>query len=147
MAKRTPLLLLAVSFAIVLLFGCNSIPTVTIDLNKTAPIGYEICAGHPPRLERRNLQLLLQMPTRLDIPPEQRYNSVEYVEFRPGHHDVDIYRDLHSVRVLYTKGNLSVEAGVPTIRAQLDMTKLSKGKYVVGISGDPFFAYCTVDLQ
>jgi hypothetical protein len=87
------------------------------------------------------------MPTRLDIPPEQRYNSVEFVEFRPGRHHVDVYRNLHSARLLYTEGNLAMESGVPTIRAHLDMTKLSRGKYILGISGDPFFAYCTVDVQ
>ena len=150
MAKPTPILLLAVSCAIALLYGCKSrdeIKTITIDLNQTAPIGYEICAIRPPKLARRNVELLFQMPSRLEIPPDQQDFGAKYIEFRPGRHEVDLYKNLHSARLLYTKGELALEAGVPTIRARLDMAKLSKGTYVLGISGDPFFAYCTVDLQ
>ncbi len=45
--------------------------------------------------------------------------------------------------LLYTKEALAVEGGVPTIRARVDAAKLPKGKYVLAMSGDPFFAYCS----
>jgi hypothetical protein len=48
---------------------------------------------------------------------------------------------------MYTKGELAMEAGKPTIHLRLDASRLPAGKYVLGIGGDPFFAYCTVDLQ
>jgi hypothetical protein len=102
--------LLAVSFAIALLYGCKSrdeIKTITIDLNKTAPIGYEICASQPPKLARRNVELLFQMPARLEIPPDQQDFGAKYIEFRPGRHEVDLYKNLHSARLLYTKGDLT----------------------------------------
>jgi hypothetical protein len=146
---------LAASIAVILLFGSNcgtreprnGRVNVTIDLNKTAPIGYEFFADKPPKLARGNLDLRLQMPERIEIPPNAHYLNAKYVEFRPGEHEVDVYRDLRSPRVLYTRGSLAMEEGVPTIRVRLETNKLSKGKYVLGISGDPFFAYCTVDLQ
>jgi hypothetical protein len=146
---------LAISIAIILLFGCNSGPpgphngfvNVTIDLNKIAPIGYEICADHPPKLSGGNVDLMLRMPQRLEIPPDQQHLGAKYVEFRPGRHEVSVYRDLHSARLLYTEADLAMEEGVPTIRVKLEMAKLSKGRYVLGISGNPFFTYCTVDLQ
>jgi len=154
MGKRTLVPLLAISIGMPLLVGCGSqnrqghdgAVNVSIDLNKTAPIGYEICGDRPPRLSRASLDLRLQMPQRIEIPPEEQRLGAKYVEFRPGRHDIDLYRNLQSARVLYTNGDLAMEAGVPTIRAKLDTSKLSKGRYVLGIGGDPFFAYCTVDL-
>ncbi len=87
------------------------------------------------------------MPERIEIPPETQQYGAKFVEFHPGRHEIDLYRNLHSARVVHTKGDLAVEAGVRTIRVKLDTSKLSKAKYVLGISGDPFFAYCTVDVQ
>jgi hypothetical protein len=40
-----------------------------------------------------------------------------------------------------------MEDRVLTIHVKLPLSKLAKGRYVLGISGDPYFAYCTVDLQ
>ncbi len=146
---------LAVSIAVILLFGSNcgnrerrnGPVNVTIDLSKTAPIGYEICADKPPKLSRGNLDLRLQMPERIEIPADPQHEGARYVEFRAGEHEVDLYRDLHSGRLLHTRGSLVIEGGVPTVRAKLETNKLTKGRYVLGISGDPFFAYCTVDLE
>jgi hypothetical protein len=69
---------------------------VTIDLNKIAPIGYEVCADRPPRLSRANLDLRLQLPSRIEIPPSQQKYGAKYVEFKPGQHEIDVYRELHS---------------------------------------------------
>ncbi len=140
---------------VALLVGCRSqtrrnpdgTVEVSVDLNKIAPIDYEICANRPPKLSRGVVDLQLQMPERMEIPPEEQEFGAKYVEFRPGKHEIDLYRNLHSARVLYTKGDLAMEAGVPTIRVKLDTSRLSRGKYVLGIGGDPFFAYCTIDLQ
>jgi len=52
-----------------------------------------------------------------------------------------------ALRVMRVKGDLVVEADAPTIRVKLDASNLTKGKYELGISGDPFFAYCSVDMQ
>src|ERR1700730_159263 len=91
MQKRSSLSALAVALAITLLFGWKSrlqesrdqINKVTIDLNKTAPIGYEICADRPTKLSRENLELQMQMPAKLEIPPDQQEFGAQYVEFRP----------------------------------------------------------------
>ena len=48
---------------------------------------------------------------------------------------------------MHVKGDLAAEAGTPMIRVKLDMSNRAKGKYELGISGDPFFAYCSVDVQ
>ena len=154
MRSCTPSALLAL-ILISTLIGCKSqfqrnpdgSVKVNIDLNKIAPIGYEICKERPVTLSRGIVDLKLLMPERIEIPAEFRKFGANYVEFHPGQHEVDLYKNLHSARVVYTKGDLTVEAGVPTIRVKLDTSKLSKGPYVLGISGDPFFAYCTVDVQ
>jgi len=146
---------LVVSILISTLIGCKSqyhtnpdgSVNVSIDLNKIAPIGYEICKKGAVKLSRGSVDLKLLMPERVEIPAEFQEYGAKYVEFHPGRHEVDLYKNLHSARVVYTKGDLAVEAGVPTIRVKLDTSKLSKGQYVLGISGDPFFAYCTVDVQ
>lgn len=147
--------LLAISIGMLLAVNCGShsqqdrdgVFHVTIDLNKIAPIGYEICGDRPARLSRANLDLRVQMPQRIEIPRENQQFGAKFVEFRPGRHEIDVYRNLHSARVLWTDGELAIEAGVPIIRAKLDTRKLSSGRYVLGISGDPYFAYCTMDLS
>lgn len=154
MMARRLLSSLAVATGIVLV-GCKSATreshdgayAVTIDLNKVAPIGYEVCADRPPRLSRANLDLRIQLPSRIEIPPSQQNYGAKYVEFKPGQHEVDVYRDLHSARLLFTRGSLIVENNVPTVRVKLQMAKLPEGRYILGVSGDPFFAYCTVDLR
>jgi hypothetical protein len=91
---------------------------VTIDLNKIAPIGYEIFADRPPKLSRANLDLQIQLPPRIEIPPSQQNYGAKYVEFKPGRREVDVYRDLRSARLLFTRGSLTVENDVPTIRVK-----------------------------
>jgi len=155
MRSLSPSLALLISMLISTLIACKSqyqtnpdgSINVSIDLNTIAPIGYEICKEGAVKLSRGLVDLKLLMPEKIEIPAEVQQYGTKYVEFLPGRHEVDLYKNLHSARVVYTKGDLAVEAGVPTIRAKLDTSKLSKGKYVLGISGDPFFAYCTVDVQ
>ena len=155
MRRRTLLPALAVSIGLGMLLCCKSATresrdgytAVTIDLNTIAPIGYEICGGKPPKLSHENFDLRITMPARFEIPPEQENYGAKYVEFKPGQHEVDVYKNRHSARLLWTRGSLEMEDRVPTIHVKLPLAKLSKGRYVLGISGDPYFAYCTVDLQ
>lgn len=150
MESRGPAVIVAI--LLTLLVGCKShgrdgVVNVTVDLNKTAPIGYEICGDRGPKLARGVVDLKLLMPGRIEIPADIEQYGAKFVEFRPGRHEIDLYRNLHSARVVYTKADLAMEGGVPTVRVKLDTSRLSKGKYVLGISGDPFFAYCTVDIE
>jgi len=68
--------------------GSNSRPqgdnalNVTIDLNKIAPIGYEICGDRPAKLDRGRLDLRIQMPERIEIPEKNQTFGAKYVEFR-----------------------------------------------------------------
>ena len=120
---------------------------VSIDLSKRAPIGYEICPEGSVTLSRGVIDLKLLMPQRIEIPTEFQEYGVKSIEFHPGRHEVDLYKNLHSGRAVYTMGDLAIEAGRPTLRVMLDTTKLSKGTYVLGISGYPFFAHCAVDIE
>ena len=143
--------LLAVFVALIWALGCKrsrdlgDVQRINLDLRNVAPIGYEICASRPPTLQHANLNLELYLPQKLDLPPDAP-GGVKYIEF-PGQHDVDVYRNLTSTRLLYTKGDLTVKNGTLTLRTKLEMARLPKGQYVLGISGDPFFAYCTVNLK
>ncbi len=137
------------------LIGCRSAvkassessADVSVDFSSRAPIGYEICTDRNVQLPRSNINLTLMMPNKIEVPPEAQHLGAKYVEFRPGHHVVDLYRDLNSPRLMHTAGELAIEAGKPTIHFRLDANQLPAGKYVLGISGDPFFAYCTLTLQ
>jgi hypothetical protein len=148
-------MLLAAILICPLLMGCKSgvqassqnSADVKIDLNSRAPTGYEICADRNVQLPRANINLKLLMPERVEIPIDAQQFGAKYVEFHSGLHDIGLYRKLDSPRLMYTKGELAMEAGKPTIHFRLDASQLPAGKYVLGISGDPFFAYCTVDLQ
>ena len=150
---KTPLPLLAMLAATSFSFGCTTRRSgddairVTLDLNKTAPIGYEICASHPPQLARENVDLSVQLPPLIDISSERGTFGVKAIRFVPGQHDVDVYRDLHSPRVLWTKGNLSMRNSTPVLNVKLRLAELGKGRYILGFAGEPYFAYCTVDLQ
>ena len=120
---------------------------VNVDLSSRAPIGYEICADRNVQLPRANIDLKLLVPERVEIPPDaQQFGAID-VEFHPGQHDVDLYRKLDSPRLRHTRGELAMEAGKPTLHFRLDVSQLPAGKYVLGIGGDPFFAYCTLSLQ
>ena len=120
---------------------------VVIDLSKTASIGIEISGDHPLTVPRGKVLLTIQLPEKFEIPPDQQKWGAKSIVFKPGDHDVDLYKDLHSGRLLYTHAPLSIADGVPTIEVKLDTGKLPSGQYVIGISGDPFFAYCSVQLQ
>ena len=119
----------------------------SLDLTSIAPIGYEICNGRGVTLSRGNIALTLRMPVKVEIPPESAQNEPQYIEFRPGRHAIDLYKDLHTARLLHTAGELTVENGAPIVQVRLDTSALTTGKYVLGISGDPFFAYCTVSVS
>ena len=120
---------------------------VSIDLTKVAPMGYEISGDHPLAIDRGKLILSIRLPEKFEIPPDQQKWGAKAIVFKPGDHDLDLYKNLHSGRLLYTHAPLSIENGVRTIKVKLDTGKLPKGQYVLGISGDPFFAYCPVQLQ
>jgi len=82
---------LVVSILMPLLFGCKTrtresgeTPHVLLDLSKVAPIGLEICADRPPQLSAANLDLQLQMPQRIAIPPDQQNFGAKSIEFRMG---------------------------------------------------------------
>jgi len=120
---------------------------VVIDLSKIAPIGIEITGHHPLTVPRGKVLLTIQLPERFEIPPDQQKLGAKAIVFKPGDHDIDLYKDLHSGRLLYTHAPLLIENGVPTIEVKFDTGKLPSGQYVLGISGDPFFAYCPVQLQ
>lgn len=150
-----PLLMLLAAILIIVLMGCKSAvkassessSDLSVDLSSMAPIGYEICADRNVQLPRANINLTMMVPEKVEIPPEAQHLGAKYVEFRPGHHVVDLYRDLHSPRLMHTSGELVIEAGKPTIHFRLDANQFPEGKYVLGVSGDPFFAYCTLTLQ
>ena len=150
-----PFLMLLAAILISALMGCKSgvkassesSADANVDLSSRAPIGYEICADRNVELPRANMNLKLLVPERVEIPPDAQQFGAKYVEFRPGHHFVDLYRDLDSPRLMHTTGELAMEAGKPTIHFTLEANQLPAGKYVLGISGDPFFAYCTLTLQ
>ena len=124
----------------------DGVPLV-IDLTKIAPIGIEISGDHPLAIPRGKVLLTIQLPEKFEIPPDQQKLGAKAIVFKPGDHDVDLYKDLHSGRLLYTHASLSIENSVPTIKVKLDTGKLPSGQYMLGISGDPFFAYCPVRLQ
>jgi len=124
----------AISIAILLVLSCGSrtdragkeAVSVHIDLDTVAPIGYEICADRTPKLSHANLDLALQMPEKIEIPAGELEMSAKNIEFTPGRHEIDVYRNLNSGRLLRT-GTLTTEGGVPTIRARLEAGKLPKG--------------------
>jgi hypothetical protein len=120
---------------------------VNVDLSNRAPIGYEICANRNVQLPRANIDLKLLMPEKVEIPPDAQQYGAKDVEFRPGRHPVDLYRTLDSPRLMHTAGQLAIEDGKPTIHFKLEASQLPAGKYVLGVGGDPFFAYCTLTLQ
>lgn len=149
----SPMLLAAILISA--LMGCKSAvkassessSDLSVDLRSMAPIGYEICADRNVQLPLANINLTMMVPDKIEIPPEAQHLGAKYVEFHPGHHVVDLYHDLHSPRLMHTGGEIAIEAGKPTIHFRLDAHQLPAGKYVLGISGDPFFAYCTLTLQ
>ena len=124
----------------------DGVPLV-IDLSKTAPIGIEISGDHALTVPRGKVIVTIQLPEKLEIPPDQQKWGAKALVFKSGDHDIDLYKDLHSGRLLYTRAPLSIVNGVPTIEVKLDTGKLPSGQYVIGISGDPFFAYCPLQLQ
>jgi hypothetical protein len=63
------------------------------------------------QLPRANMNLKLLMPERVEIPPDAQQFGAKYVEFRPGHHAVDLYRDLDSPRLMHTTGSLPWKKG------------------------------------
>lgn len=125
---------------------------VVVDLRFTAPIGYEFCAGksakgddtQPPRLPHKNLALTLRLPPRItNLPPDA---GAKEIVFRPGKHAVDVYKHLDSGRLIHTYGTIHMEGNTPVLNTKLAMADWPPGRYVVGIGGDPFFGYCTIDF-
>ncbi len=83
--------------------------------------------------------LTLQLPNSIAVPSGDN-QLAKAILFRPGEHEVDLYKNLHSERLLHTTALLSIENGVPTIHVSLMTYRLRQGQYVLGISGDPIFA-------
>jgi hypothetical protein len=127
--------------------GPDQAKDVVIDLRFTAPIGYEFCAGKsvvkgddipPQRLPHKNLGLTLRLPERIsDLPPDA---GAKEIVFRPGKHDVDVYKHLDSGRLIHTYGTIHMEGKTPVLNTELQMGDWPPGRYVVGIHGDPFLA-------
>jgi hypothetical protein len=88
----------------------------------------------------------VQLPNRLELPPDA-YVGVKEIDFRPGEHTIDVYRHLNSGRLFSTNGTIISVGGVPTLNVKLKMGALPSGQYVVGIRGDPYFGYCTIDFE
>jgi len=88
----------------------------------------------------------VHLPKRLGLPPDA-YMGVKEIDFRPGEHTVDVYRHLNSERLFTTNGTITSVGGVPILSVKLKMGELPSGQYVVGISGDPYFGYCTIDFE
>jgi hypothetical protein len=120
---------------------------VSIDLTKVAPMGFEISGDHPLAVPRGKVNLTIRLPERIEIPSDQQKWGAEAIVFRPGRYEVDLYKNLQYERLLRMRAPVSIENGVPTAKVKLDTGKLSNGQCVLGISGDPFFAYCPVQLQ
>jgi hypothetical protein len=49
--------------------------------------------------------------------------------------------------LIATHGTITMEGETPTLRVKLNMGEWPPGRYVVGMSGDPFFGYCTMDFE
>jgi len=126
---------------------------VTLDLRFTAPTGYEFCAGKssrgdsvdPQKLPHRNLDLSIRLPSKIELRPDA--HGAKEIVFRPGRHDVDVYKHLDSGRLIAAHGLITMDGDTPTLRVNLDMGQWPPGRYVIGISGDPFFGYCTMDFE
>jgi hypothetical protein len=126
---------------------------VVLDLRFTAPIGYEFCAGKsavkgddipPQRLPHKNLALTLRLPKGIsDLPADA---GAKEIVFRPGKHDVDVYKHLDSGRSIHTHGTIHMEGNQPVLNTTLNMADWPPGRYVVGIGGDPSFGYCTINF-
>lgn len=155
--EMRPIIAGALLIAILLITGCKGRSTepadgknsysAVVDLTRRAPIGYEICADHPLVMRRAKLTATFRLPKEIDFPPGGKQMGVKGIVFRPSEHEVDLYKNLHSERLLYATAPLYLEHGLPTIKVTLNTYKLPKGQYVLGISGDPFFVYCTIELQ
>jgi hypothetical protein len=132
----------------------DNLKKVTLDLRFTAPIGYEFCTGksekgddEPPRqLAHENLNLTVRLPVKITgLPADAPFGTKEIV-FRPGKRDVDVYKHLDSGRLIHTYGTIRIEQGRPILNVLLNMGEWPPGRYAVGIGGDPFFGYCTIDF-
>ena len=132
----------------------DKVQNVELDLRFTAPIGYEFCSGkssrgdetEPQKLPHKNLDLTIQLPRKIELPPDA-YRAAKEIVFRPGRHDVDVYKHLDSGRLVAAHGVITMAGDTPTLHVKLDMGKWPPGRYIVGIGGDPFFGYCTMDFE
>jgi hypothetical protein len=48
--------------------------------------------------------------------------------------------------IICTCGTIRFEGNQPVLNVKLDMAEWPPGQYVIGIRGDPFFGYCTIDF-
>jgi len=128
---------------------------VTLDLRFTAPVGYEFCTGKsekgddrpPEKLAHTNLNLTMRLPEKITGLPADALFGAKEIVFRPGERDVDVYKHLDSGRLIHTHGTIHLENGRPVLNVLLNMGDWPPGRYVVGIGGDPFFGYCTIDFE
>lgn len=133
----------------------KDIKTVKIDLRFTAPVGYEFCTGksakgddrRPEKVAHTNVNLMMRLPPRITGLPPDAPDGVKEIVFRPGKRDVDVYKHLDSGRLIHTQGTIHLEDGKPVLNVLLKMDDWPPGQYVVGIAGDPFFGYCTIDFD
>ena len=121
---------------------------VTIDLGKYAPMGYEFSGKFRLIIPRGNLALSIDLPDEFPIAPSQQKNGEpKAIVFNPGKHEVGLFKNLQSGWLLEADGYISDQNGVLTLKVKMDTAKFPNGQYVLGISGDPYFAYCPLTLQ
>ncbi len=132
----------------------GNVHKVTLDLRFTAPIGYEFCTGKsekgddrpPEKVAHTNLNLTMRLPGKITGLPADALFGTKEIVFRPGERDVDVYKHLDSGRLIHTHGTIHLENGRPVLNVLLNMGEWPPGRYIVGIGGDPFFGYCTIDF-
>jgi len=99
----------------------------------------------PKKLPHKDLDLTIRLPSKIELPGDA-YGAREIV-FRAGQYDVDVYKHLDSGRLIAARGTITMDGDIPTLRVRLNMSQWPPSRYVIGISGDPFFGYCTMDFE
>ena len=122
----------------------------TLDLRFTALIADEFCAGKsqagddraPERLAHQECSPVNCVASQDQ--PDAPFGAKQIV-FHPGKTNVDLYKHLDSGRLVHTHGMIELRGNKPVLKVDLELAAWPPGRYILGIAGDPFFAYCTFD--